>query len=213
MLIGKNPNGTERTKIVEKVGIKIYSPDQGTEWVDDWSQEERSMIVESLPKLLNPPNLKYTQEQKVNLQKLIARIRSSEKQHFDPDNFHPEISAFKFEQAHVKPLDEQYSLNILCGRRIPVWLDPESVYATFRPFITDKRVKKKTRAKKKFIEASYPVITINRKNGLCFVEFNPKSRDAQFALLMTTKVIFKNRNKPSQRAMVFFTHSFKSKRK
>lgn len=213
MLLGKNPDGSERTSIVEKKGKTVFTPDDGVEWIEDWSQDERELAVKELPKLLNPARHEYTPKQKITFQRLITKINSSEKQHIPPDYFHPDGCEFVFERAHVKPVSVQYSLNILCGRKIPVWLSPEIVYNIFRRFISDKRVKKKVRVKNRFTEVPYPVVTINRKSGLCFVEFNPLSRDAQFALLMTTKVVFRNHKKSSQSSVVMFTHSFKTKRK
>lgn len=213
MLLGKNPDGSERTKIVEKASKVIFTPEDGVEWIEDWSKDERELVLEELPPLLIPPPHRYTPEQRTLFQKFITKINSLEKKHLHPDQFQPDICKFTFEKAHVKPVGEQYSLNILCGRKIPSWLDQRTIYNEFRIFVSDKRVKKKTRVKNRLVEVPYPEININRKKGLCFVEFNPLSRDAQFALLMTTKVIFKRANKPSQTSTVFFTHSFKNKRK
>jgi len=213
MLLGKNPDGSERTKIVEAASKTVFTPEDGVEWVEDWSKDQRELVLEELPPLIVPPPHRYTPEQRTLFQKFIMKISSLEKKHLSPEQFRPDICEFTFEKAHVKPVGEQYSLNILCGRKIPGWVDQRTIYNEFRRFVSDKRVKKKSRVKNRVVEVPYPEININRKKGLCFVEFNPLSRDAQFALLMTTKVIFKNKNRPSQTSMVFFTHSFKSKRK
>lgn len=213
MLLGKNPDGSERTKLVEKEGKRIFSPDDGVEWVEDWSQDKRELVTEQLPKLLNPEIHIYTPKQKQNFQKLITRIKKSEKQHLPPEYFHPDKCSFVFEKAYVKPVGEQYSLNVLCGRKIPVWLNAENIYSIFRKFISDKKVKKKVRIKGRFAEVPYPVVTINRKKALCFIEFNPLSRDAQFALLMTTRVVFRNKRNPSQSSLITFVHSFKNKKR
>jgi len=212
MLLGKNPDGSDRTKIVEKESKSIFTPEDGVVWIEDWSQDERELEIEELPSLLVVPFHRYTREQASQFQKFYQKAKLREEKHRPKSPLSYDGFSFIFEKAHVKPVGEQYSLNILCGRKIPPWLNQKTVYNQFRRFVSDKRMKKKTKIKNRVAEVPYPEVTINRKKGLCFIEFNPLSRDAQFALLMMTKTVYANPRNPSQKSVIYFSHAFKSKR-
>lgn len=213
MLLGKNPDGSERTEIIEK-SLDFFSVpiEEEIPWFD-WADAVEDIEIRRLPPLLTLPSFNYTPDQILLLQKLLQKIRSSEKQHLDPNQFDEKCCTIQLQPGLVKPVQAKYATNILCTRDIPEWLDSADVYRRFRPFIHDKKKKVKKHGKRGIVELSYPIVSINKKNKLCFVEFDPLSRDAQFALIMTTKINFTDKSNPPQSKTLIFTHAFKSNKK
>jgi len=214
MLLGRNPDGTDRTEIIEKdLGYVPWTEDMDFEDIPwfDWADAAEEIEIRQLPPILTLPAFYYRPEQKEQLKKLLEKLKSSEKKQLDPEQFDLNKCTFKLAAGLVKPVDEKYSPCTLCAREIPDWLTEKEIYKRFRPFVSNK---KRTDHGK-----SYPIVSINRKNRLAFVEFDPNTRDAQFALIMTTKLSFvsqsgsfRSGHRPLSHTLIF-THAFKSNRK
>ena len=214
MLLGKNPDGSERTEIIEKdLGYLAWSEDMDFNDIPwfDWADAAEEIEIISLPPLMTLPSFKYRNEQKEQLKKLVEKLKASERKQLDPDQFDPVRCTITLDAGLVKPVDEKYSAHILCARDVPEWLTEKDVYHRFRTFVS--RKKKNERGK------IYPFVSINKKNRLIFVEFDATTRDAQFALLMTTKInfvynsgSFRGGKTPMSKTLIF-THAFRSNRK
>lgn len=213
MLLGKNPDGTERTTIIEKdldyVAWFENMEIQDVPWFD-WADAAEEIEIKPLPPLITLSSFYYRPDQKEQLKKLLEKLNSSEKKHLDPEQFDLKKCTFKLDAGLVKPVDEKYLPHTLCARDIPHWLTEKDIYKRFRPFVSNKKRSNSNKL--------YPVVYINRKNRLAFVEFDSNSRDAQFALIMTTKVNFVSPGnfRSGSKALhqtVIFTHAFKSNRK
>lgn len=218
MLLGRNPDGSTREKIIDhslEEAIDLFGDGK---WLD-WAEEADKIETVSLPSLMPLEPVKYTDKQKAAIKKLVDNVRAAKPQRLDPDQFDLKMCTFVLQAGHVKPVDDTKAPNILCARDIPDWLNSKDVYKKFRVFVKDQKKK----SKKDGTELHYPLVTINKRHKLCFVEFDPLSRDAQFALLMTTKILFKNNPKsdsqgkshpkPSQEKVLIFSHAFRSNKK
>nr|QBK92195.1 MAG: hypothetical protein LCPAC304_05420 [Pithovirus LCPAC304] len=215
MLLGKNPDGSKREKVID-TSMDDLDPCEPIEWFNWADSVEQHIHIVTLPSMLPLPPLPYTQHHKLLFKKMVTNIRESEKQHLDPDQFDPNMCTFQLYSGQVKPVPENRSPHILCARDIPEWLNPRDVYSVFRPFVTNATKRIRKRGKQGSVEIHYPLVTINRNNKLCFVEFDALTKDAQFALIMTTKVDFKANTSPTKRPLektLIFTHAFKSNKK
>lgn len=210
MLLGKNPDGSERTEIVEKdVDYLAFSEDLDLKEIPwfDWADAAEEIEIRSLPPLMTLPSFYYRKEQIEQLKKLVEKLKLSERKQLDPDQFNATICNFKLDAGLVKPVDEKYSAHILCAQGVPDWLTRKDIYNRFCKFVSNKNNCGKT----------YPLISINKKNKMVFVEFDSNTRDAQFALLMTTKLNFEftanfRSGKPRLNKTLIFTHAFRSNR-
>ena len=214
MLLGKNPDGSERTEVVEKdLGYIAFSEDMNIDDIPwfDWADAAEEIEIRDLPPLMTLSSFYYRPEQKEQIKKLVEKIKSSERKLMDPEKFDLARCTFQLDAGLVKPVDEKYSPYTLCARDVPEWLTVKDVYQRFRLFVSNK--KSCDRGK------TYPSISMNRKNKLAFVEFDSNTKDAQFDLLMTTKITFASsggfragmRSRKSK--TLIFTHAFKSNRK
>jgi len=129
-----------------------------------------------------------------------------------PEQFDFEKCTFSLQPAHVKPVDKEYCENVLCARSVPNWLRTDDIFEKFRVFVRDENKKIKKRGKTGIVELRYPIVNIT-KNKLCFVEFDPQTRDAQFALLMMKKVKFENKTRSQKEGTLIFSYAFKSNKK
>jgi len=211
MLLGKNPDGSERTEIIEKDldYLPLSDLDFDIPWFD-WADAAEEIEIRSLPPLMTLPSFYYRKEQKEQLKKLVEKLKVSERKQLDPDQFDDTMCTFKLDAGLVKPVDEKYSAHILCAQGVPEWLTGKDIYNRFRRFVSNKN--KNDRGK------VYPLISINKKNKMVFVEFDSNTRDAQFALLMTTKLNFEftdsfRSGKNHLNKTLIFTHAFRSNRK
>jgi len=207
MLLGRNPDGSERTEIIEKdLGYIAWKEDKDIPWFD-WADASEEIEIRQLPPILTLPSFYYRPEQKEQLKKLVENLKASDKKQLNPEQFDMKKCTFKLDAGLVKPVNEKYSPYTLCARKVPNWLTEKDIYKRFRPFVSNKKEIGHGKL--------YPIVSINRKNQLVFVEFDPNTRDAQFALLMTTKIHFvyrSNTHKPINQTLIF-THAFKSNKK
>ena len=230
MLLGKNPDGSKREQVID-TSMDDLDPFEPIAWFDWADSTEQHIHIVPLPSMLPLPPFPYTLHHKLLFEDMVTNIRESEKQHLDSDQFDPNMCTFQLYAGQVKTVPENRSPHKLCGqvmtsvdtsgsRRqkedIPTWLNPRDVYNTFRPFVTNATKRIRKRGKQGSVEIHYPLVTIDRNNKLCFVEFDPLTKDAQFALIMTTKVVLKANTSPTKRPLektLIFTHAFKSNNK
>ena len=84
----------------------------------------------------------------------------------------------------------------LCARRVPNWIPIEAFKSIFS-FRTG--------------GGEYPKVNfVNSKKGgrIVFINFDPKTKDGIFTLLMTRKTIIVNPSNPEQRATLVFSHAY-----
>jgi hypothetical protein len=118
----------------------------------------------------------------------------------------PDWEKFKVAAAHVEESEPDVSHHILCGRYIPTWITEKSLKAIFTPYATDSVTATRRKVNGEVIADTYPFVTINNKR-IAFVTFDSRTRDAQFALLMTRKLELSH---GSDKVAVVFNQSYKS---
>jgi hypothetical protein len=187
LLLGRNPDGTERVKIVD-----TSPPLSPIELLQhplsemDWVAEGQKICLQSLAPLMILDAVEWTLSQR----DFLPRLRSCP----------PEVEAgnFVLGPAIVKEIRPGHIPHVLCSKNIPPWLKESHVHKHFRLYSS---------------HATYPKVKIQRgRHKPCvFVEFDPASRDAQFALLMATKSVFKNPDPQSgETKVLIFAHAFKN---
>lgn len=213
MLLGKNCDGSAREKVIDRSLTEEFTFLQPTEYLD-WVEESSKVNIEPLPSLLPLKPFRYTRHQKVIAKKLLSNLKEGCAIKIDPDLIDVNKCTFVVSPARVKPVDEdKYMKNMLCARGVPHWIEKHSVYNVFKDYAKNSsKPQSKSKNKTTSHQKEYPIVTVNRKNKLCFVEFDPGTRDAQFALLMTKKVYFKNKRTSASHTLVF-GHAFKPKPK
>lgn len=217
LLLGLNPDGSERIEYINDPLWKSPEKDLddaideivyiGTSWAD-WADQEDEVrkkyecpqIKKILPPLTIDLSFFYTPEQK----ELISSL--AREKNFPLPSI-PDKGVFTLSPAQVYELDENYSPNVLCCREVPKWMNDNDLKKIFVPFTSDAITKNYRKFNGNFIQDTYPFITLNDKN-MSFITFDPKTNDAQFALLMTKKVTF---TKGDKTTILIFSQSYKSR--
>lgn len=188
ILLGKNLDGSDRTEL-----IRDYDPeDEKYQNMLDWSDivdfEDDNSHVEILEPLINIPKITLTDDQyklAINLTKDTEYIREIE---LEPK------AAFVSE-----PEDGKNSFELCCSN-CPVWITQKQLVDIFKRYIpVDRR------------SDGYPKVSIRNpyqkkrfKYKIAIVKFDPSTRDAQFALLMTKKINMIN-IKNNERVTLYFS--------
>jgi len=185
ILLGKNIDGSDRTEL-----IRDYDPtDTDYQSISDWSDivefDDNNSHVEILEPLINIPKITLTDDQ----YKLAIKVTKN-------IEYNREIELYP-KAAFVLEPEEGNSSFELCCSRCPSWITANQLASIFKRYIPiDRR------------SDGYPKVAIRnpyQKKGfkIATVKFDPSTRDAQFALLMTKKINLTNR-KNNQRVTLFF---------
>lgn len=103
------------------------------------------------------------------------------------------ISNYETEPAFVMDVPEIFRANVLCSRDIPDVLSKEDIRLAVIQFTES--------------DKTYPHVEISR--NIAFITFDPKTRSAQFALLMIKRLKVVKDNKPYY---LGFCHAFNRKK-
>lgn len=238
MLLGRNPDGTERVECYDdpnwikptntlEDALSEITYKSGS-WADMTDTEEEIIqtytcpkIKVQLPPLMELPGYDYDDEQLTHFQRLAEKFKNEEVT--DPSVLCcdgttrngvltiPKKGYFQIAPACVKDPDEKHCRNVLCSRNIPTWIVENDLKNAFKFYASDNKTVIERKIKKKTIKDTYPFVTINDKR-VAFVTFDPNTADAQFALLMTRKlVLVKGEGTPNQQNVTLvFDHSFQT---
>jgi len=172
MILGKNPNGTDRIKFLREKKTKII--DEPINWGDSDDEIIGEVTLEPLMSLESVVNEKG-------------------------DLFNIHVS-----RAMINKLEDKYVNNILKTKKIPNWVDVFMIKNLFSPYASDNETRHSRIIKGKKLFDTYPFININ-KEGICFVIYDSKTNDAQFALHMMKKVVI---TKDDKSITLIFNHSY-----
>lgn len=193
LLLGRNPDGTER---YEEYPDPDWQPPtspvarSGNNWIDIVEEEDRQtqpIIRKELPALVEIPGYRYNPEQLAHLQELAE------------GNPVPETGFFVVSRAYALDAPPGTLRHRLCARRVPEWIPIEAFKSIFKFRTTN---------------TEYPKVNfVNSKKGgrIVFINFDPKTKDGIFTLLMTRKTIIVNPNNREQRAILVFSHAYDNK--
>jgi hypothetical protein len=197
MLLGKNPDGTDRYEEILDPDWKPPKRDNNrnqiiSSWSDMVEEKEKFIhpkIKKTLKPLINIPKYKYNDGQLEHLKELQEKTKI------------PELGFFEISRAYAVEPPENTLKYRLCARNIQNWIPIEAFQQIFSFYSHSE---------------SYPKINfIDSKKGgrIVFISFNPKSDDALFALLMTKKLSIINTNNPEQKKVLIFMHAFDKHKK
>lgn len=227
MLIGKNPDGSERVEWREDLNwVPPVEPrpirsleeelakNKGKSWCDiiEEEEEEEAKYTRPVKKVILPPLMVLPDYQLDDNQKEIYRIqqealaRQNGTWKEDLKIEVPDYLKFEVGPARVGEVDDKFVHNILCGRNIPIWISEKDLKDVFSPYASDTKTKVKRKVNGETVMDTYPFVTINNKR-IAFITYDPKTRDAQFALMMTRKFDF---TKGDKTCMLIFNQSFKT---
>jgi len=180
MILGKNPDGTKRIKYNKK--LKEKPTTRSSNWGDSSDDEEiiDTIVLEPLI-VLEPIELNDMQKQ-----------------------YYLEPIDLVIKRALIYNLEDKYIHNILKTKKIPHWITHLMIKNLFSPFASDNTTKYSRIIKGKKIMETYPFININ-KDFICFIIYDSKTNDAQFALHMMKKTTITQDNKS---ITLVFNHSY-----
>jgi len=180
MILGKNPDGTKRIKYTKK--LKEKPTTRSSNWGDSSDDEEiiDTIVLEPLI-VLEPIKLNNMQKQ-----------------------YYLEPIDLVINRALIYNLEDKYIHNILKTKKIPHWITNLMIKNLFSPFASDNTTKYSRIIKGKKIMETYPFVNIN-KDGICFIIYDSKTNDAQFALHMMKKTTITQDNKS---ITLVFNHSY-----
>lgn len=201
MLLGRNPDGTER---VEEYPDSNWTPpskkegsfeplQKGQNWIDIVEEEDafiQPMIKKILAPLVTFTGYSYNPEQMEHLKELKEKEGEINVEI-------PKIGYFEISRGYALDAPSGTLRNRLCARNVPNWIPVEAFKSIFSFYIKD--------------DKEYPTVNfVNSKNGgrIVFINFNPSTKDAIFTLLMTKKTIIMNPKNPKQKATLIFSHAF-----
>jgi hypothetical protein len=118
----------------------------------------------------------------------------------------PDREKFRVSPAHVDDVETDVSHHILCGRYIPTWITEKDLKKIFTPYASDSVTLTRRKINGEVTQDTYPFVTINNKR-IAFITFDSKTRDAQFALLMTRKMELSH---GTEKVTVIFNQSYRS---
>lgn len=180
MLLGLNPDGTERVEREE-----ILEPEDPKEpetqttnqdiTLDDIAEMDWADCVDDW---VAPIQKKKT----VTIRKLEPLLTLNS----------PRLGKFTVSRAIVKDLDDGQKHDVLVSRNVPKWITADDIKKRFAPFVSDSKTKYKKIYDGRVNYFTYPDVSI--KNNTVYVHFNPSTRDAQFALLMRKKTEIKSKD-------------------
>lgn len=215
LLIGKNLDGTERVQHVPdpkwKPPVKPLQTALSeiniteTGWGDVAEAEE--IIMEQY----NCPTISHKLDPLVRLDKytLTRQQKDLIKNLMIENDIHgliPDMGTFEFQPAYVVDIEDEYSGHVLCCRSVPNGITIRDIKNIFIPFTSNTKFVIERKIHGKFVRDTYPFVTINEKR-MAFIMFDPTTRDAQFALLMTKKYNFISERNECYTLM--FGHSYK----
>ena len=242
MLLGKNPDGSERVEEKLDPNWKMPShthPNEGLSieeiveknkdrsWFDISKEEDlyvQPKIKVVLPPLVTIPGFLYDKEQIAHLKELQREEQEEEDEEFvDPAIIEkklqdiPNIGYFEISRAYASDPEPGMMKNRLCARKVPDWIPAEAFKAIFSFYVSHESTKEKVlvRVGNKNVEETYPIVNfVESKNAgkIVFITFDPNTKDALFALLMTKKTHITNPKNPNQKTTLIFMHAFDNQR-
>ena len=200
MLLGKNPDGTERVREYpdpnwSPPSKKVSETSEDKKWIDVVEDEDsfiQPTIKEILPPLVTIPGYEYDEEQILHLKEL-----SEDKQQQIPN-----IGYFEIGRGYALDAPPGTLRHKICARNVPNWI-PEKVFKNiFSFYVRD-------------ANGDYPKVNIvNTKKGkIVFITFEAGKKDALFTLLMTRKITIVNPENKTQKSTLVFTHAFDNSKK
>jgi hypothetical protein len=239
MLLGKNPDGSERVeekldpnwKMPENPNAnltfdEILEKNRNKTWYDISKEEEQFVqpkIKVVLPPLVTIPGFHYDKDQIAHLKDLAREDAENENEEGEQEEGEltlkevPDIGYFEISRAYASDPEPGMLKNRLCARNVPDWIPVEAFKGIFSFYVSNESKKDKAtiRVGNKEITDTYPIVNyVESKNGgrIVFITFDPNTKDAIFALLMTKKTHITNPRNPKQKTTLIFMHAFDNQR-
>ena len=246
MLLGKNPDGTERVleyldpnwtapspkKLTEEEELEKYSNMKWYEIAEEEDKYVHPTIREVLPPLIEIPGYEYDEMQYRHHQEIARRENK------DPSKV-PKMGYFEFSRAYARDVDPGKMPHVLCARQVPDWIPGIAFKQIFRDYASDNTTSVLVSSSKPRASATpvnndvsedtddendneyydtYPIVRIldSKKDSgrIVFITFDPETKDAIFALLMTRKVHIVHPRNSNLKCTLIFDHAYeKSTRK
>lgn len=218
MLLGRNPDGSER---IEEYPDPNWSPPKRENltveeiiekskkktWIEQVEEEDafiQPMIKKQLPPLISISGYEYDDEQRRHLKELGGEEVEV-----------PLLGHFEISRAYATDTQTNMLKNRICARNVPDWIPLEAFKSIFSFYVSDKNKKGKIYMGNKEIEDTYPIVNFvdSNKGRIVFITFDPQTKDALFALLMTRKVRIVHPKDPKKKVTLVYMHAFDNSNK
>lgn len=235
MLLGKNPDGTDRVEyrddptwappsedeLTNDSGWSMISPPlNGGNWCDMVEEDEEfcmpmvcPKIAVQLPPLMALPPYELTDQQLEAKRQQIIDTNAG-KDGFNPDLvILPREAYFNVDAAICKPVEAKYMPNILKAVGVDEWVTKDDLKVLFAPFAHDHTTMHERVVKGHRSNEAYPFVNIN-EDRVAFIIFDPSTHDAQFALHMMKKTTVRKTQADGTQSVcvLMFGHSFRTDR-
>jgi hypothetical protein len=218
MLLGRNPDGSERIEEYPDPNWsppkrEILTPDQIIEkskrktWIEQVEEEDafiQPMIKKQLPPLIAIPGYKYDVEQRKHLKELAEENGTNVEV--------PLLGHFEISRGYATDTQLGMLKNRICARNVPDWIPIEAFKSIFSFYVSDKNKKIKEANGN---EETYPIVNFvdSNKGRIVFVTFDPQTKDAIFALLMTKKLRIAHPKDSKKKTTLVFMHAYDNSKK
>jgi hypothetical protein len=213
MMLGRNPDGTERIeeypdpdwkpplrKDENLTSDEILEKNSNKAWFELAEEEDafiQPIIKKVLPPLVTIPGYEYDEEQIKHLKEL-----AEEKGEENPEI--PKIGFFEISRGYATDPGPKFLKHRLCARNVPDWIPKEAFKGIFSFYVSKEG--KETYPTINFVESKKGA---NRKGEkIVFINFDSSTKDALFALLMTKKTRIINPKNRDQKVTLIFMHAF-----
>lgn len=188
LLLGKNPDGSERVVVVDKtsdMNCDLDVRDYIENPIGDWGAFADATERIELDSLIDIPPVKYTKKHLGHLEVFKRQVKEMGKVLEELDYWHEDKAPIELHPAVVRDIEANAEAHRLFAQGVPPWISEKMIQQRFQKYL-----KGKIRPNRL---AGYPNVEIDRNHKTCTVRFNPDTRDAQFALLMARALCFKNK--------------------
>ena len=237
MILGRNPDGTERyieqddpswkppskDDLVNESGWSMTSKyDKGMSWADVTEEDEKMerkfvcpKIRTLLPPLITIPPVRLTDVQMEEKRQDIIEENEG-KLGFDPSKVHvPREEYLSIDEALSKPKESKFLPNVLKATNVADWVTARHIKIIFTPYVTDAVTPDERVVHGVTVREPYPHVNISEKDGkrCVFVVFDPQTTNAYFALHMQMKTTVRDKidNVP-RLCVLIFHHAYKGDR-
>jgi hypothetical protein len=227
MLLGRNPDGSERveeypdpnwlppTDPNTNLSVEeIIERNKNKTWAELAAEEDKyiqPIIKKQLPPLITLQGYEYDEEQRKHLRQLALEEEREHSKDKGKLNEIPTHGYFAIQRGYALDAPEGYFKNKICARNVPDWIPLEAFKSIFSFYVSGESKNKKVLVHGK--EETYPLVNFfsSKKGGkIVFVTFDPNSKDAIFALLMTKKTNIVHPQDPTKKTTLIFMHAFEN---
>lgn len=226
-LLGRNLDGSERvewyddpnwkspTKPLEDALDELETSDSWVDMIEDEDNVRKlykcPKLKKDLPSLVSIPGYKYDEEQMSYLE--MKAMNVSEEDEKINLNSLPRNGFVEISPASLRNIEDNLCPNVIMARKIPRWISEDTLKGIFAEYASDSKTphRRNIKGQSSLVTFPYVVITIQKESRTAYINFDPSTNDARFALLMTRKLRIIDPESRYPATTLIFNHSYFNK--